>query len=154
MFSKENQPNTSVTPSISHNLQFIALLLSAPLNNTVFLNSGLKYCNDWYCCQRTNISPSFMLSWCVCSEEKSGLCYMDWPYGLSERKIRFSCEQQHLLNTTGSSVLVTCPASSVFSNILLPAFHSTLSLLPWKLKWLVGPSLIGNPSYFEKTVLA
>lgn len=95
-FSKETS-QILVTSSISHNLQFIALLLSAPLTNIVFLNSDLKYCNDWYCCQRTNISPSFILSRCVCSGEKSGLCYVDGPYGLSERKIHFSCEQQHLI---------------------------------------------------------
>lgn len=140
----KDQPNTSVMLSISHNLQFIALPLSAPLNDTVFQNLGLKYCNDWYCCQRTNICPSLMLSWCGCSWEKSGLCYVDWPYGWNQRKIHVSCEQQHCLNELPFLLYLQQHAPSCTQ-------HTAITVM--QLKQVVGPGFIENPSYCKNTVL-
>lgn len=62
-----------------------------------------------------------MLSWHSCSRKKSGLCHMDWSSGCSQKKIRFSCEQQCFLNTTGITAWASGPDSLTSSSVDVPA---------------------------------
>lgn len=93
-----------------------------------------------------------MLSWHGCSRKKSGLCHMDWWSGCSQRKIHFSCEQQHFLNTTGSTAWESGPASWISSSVDIPACLPEVMAIPAiKFTQATGPGFIEKLLCCENT---